>query len=62
MNNEILKPGTECPVSGQYLEVGPRGGSQGNEITSVEGKKLPPTSKSGNGFLLVDPTNHKGRK
>jgi hypothetical protein len=29
------------------------------EITAVEGKPLPPTSKPGNGWKLVDPTKHK---
>ncbi len=52
----VLKPGHTVPTSGQYAEVGPRGGKTGQEITGVKGKTLPPTSKSGNGFKLVDKT------
>lgn len=55
----ILKPGMLTETSGQYGEVGPRGGLTGKEITSVAGKPLPPTSKPGNGYVLVDPTQHK---
>ncbi|HIS73650.1 TPA: YjzC family protein [Candidatus Galligastranaerophilus intestinavium] len=56
---KILKPGTDAPKSGQYREVGPRGGYVSNtEITAVAGKNLPPTSRPGNGFILVDPTKH----
>ena len=55
----ILKPGTETPKSGQYGVVGPRGGNTGTEITAVEGKPLPPTPKSGMGYVLVDATKHK---
>jgi hypothetical protein len=58
-NAKPLRPGTPTPNSGQYLEVGPRGGSAGNrEITGVQGKPLPPSSKPGNGFVLIDPTNN----
>jgi hypothetical protein len=55
----VLKPGTKTPNSGQYVTVGPKGGKVGGEITSVEGKPLPPTPKPGQGFVLVDPTKHK---
>lgn len=59
---EPLKPGNKAPNSGQYLEVGPRGGKTTSEITGVKGKTLPPTSKPGNGYILVDPTkNGSGR-
>lgn len=53
-----LKPGQSTPVSGQYEQVGPKGG-KGNEITGVKGKTLPPTTKRGATFNLVDPTKHK---
>ena len=57
---DSIKPGTPAPSSGQYVEVGPRGGIHGpNEITAVQGKPMPPTSSPGCGWLLVDPTNHK---
>ncbi len=55
---KTLKPGQATPVSGQYEEVGPRGGRTGHEVTSTKGKPLPPTSKTGNGFFLVDKTKH----
>jgi hypothetical protein len=62
MANPILKPGTLTPESGQYVPVGPRGGRIGNrEITSVEGKPLPPTQKPGGGYVIVDPTKHAKR-
>lgn len=53
-----LKPGTPTPTSGQYEVVGPRGGGTGHEVTSVQGKPLPPTNKPGQGYTLVDPTKH----
>ncbi len=53
------KPGEKAPASGQYEEVGPRGGKTGHEVTSVEGKPLPPTSKPGQQYKLVDRTKHK---
>lgn len=57
-----LKPGTPAPNSGQYEQVGPRGGKTGHEITSTRGNSLPPTSKAGQGYVLVDRTkNGAGR-
>ncbi|WP_429422622.1 YjzC family protein [Nocardia sp. GAS34] len=56
--NAPLKPGDKAPHSGLYEEVGPRGGHTGKEITGVKGKTLPPTSKPGNGFSLVDPAKN----
>lgn len=54
------KPGARTPKSGQYVEVGPLGGIHGaNEITSISGKPMPPTSKPGCSWKLVDPTKHK---
>lgn len=37
------KPGQSAPYSGQYAELGPRGGNTGREVTGVKGKTLPPT-------------------
>ena len=51
-----LKPGQKTPVSGQYREVGPRGGQTNNEITSVKGKPIPPTTQRGNSYVLADAT------
>jgi len=56
-----LKSGHKAPASGQYLEVGPRGGGRG-EITAVKGKILPPTSEKGNSYVLVDRTKNKSGK
>ena len=53
-----LPPGTKAPRSGQYRQVGPRGG-QGPERTAVSGKPLPPTLKPGSTYTLVDPTKTK---
>lgn len=59
MSNKPLKPGSSTPESGQYEIVGPRGGRTGVEVTSVQGKPLPPTPESGQGYISVDPTKHK---
>ena len=56
--NGGLKPGDQAPRSGQYQEIGPRGG-KGREVTSVKGEKLPPTTKSGSTYKLVDPSKNK---
>lgn len=58
MGSKRLSPGQRTPVSGQYEEVGPRGGRTGHEVTSVQGKPLPPTSKPGSGYVVVDKTKH----
>jgi hypothetical protein len=56
------KPGEEAPKSGQYEEVGPRGGHTGHEVTMPKGHTFPPTSEPGHGYVLVDPTrNDSGR-
>jgi len=60
--SKALPPGTPAPVSGQYEEKGPRGGGTGAEVTAIEGRPLPPTSKPGNKYDLVDRTKHKGSK
>lgn len=53
-----MKPGQIAPQSGQYRQIGPRGG-QGNEVTVVKGEPLPPTPKKGMTYQIVDPTNNK---
>jgi hypothetical protein len=62
--DKFLKPGQETPKSGQYGVYGPRGGDQNREITSIEGKPLPPTQHPGEKYRLVDQTMHEkgGRK
>jgi hypothetical protein len=57
--NQTLKSGNKTPDSGQYEIVGPRGGKTGAEVTSIEGKPLPPTPKPNQGFVLADKTKHK---
>jgi hypothetical protein len=53
-----LKPGQPAPRSGQYQQIGPRGG-KGPEVTSVKGEPLPPSPTKGTTYTLVDPTKHK---
>jgi hypothetical protein len=60
--SNTLPPGTPAPRSGQYQEIGPRGGER-REITAPQGHRLPPTTTPGANYKLVDPTNNKsGRK
>jgi len=61
--SEKLKPGHPAPTSGQYVEVGPRGGNASKtEKTAIKGKPMPPTAKPGNSYVLVDETKHKKKK
>lgn len=53
-----LTPGKKAPRSGQYQQVGPRGG-RGKEVTSVKGEPLPPAPQKGTTYTLVDPTKNK---
>jgi hypothetical protein len=57
--SKIMKPGTEAEQSGQYEQIGPRGGRTGEERTVTRGEPLPPTPKPGMGYVLVDRTKHK---
>ena len=59
MADKTLKPGDTAPKSGQYEEVGPRGGGTGHEVTVPKGHTMPPTSESGHGYKLVDPSKNK---
>lgn len=60
---KVLKPGQATPASGQYRIVGPRGGSTGEERTSVYGSPLPPTPRPGQSYVLTDRTrNGDGRR
>ena len=54
-----VKPGQTVKVSGQYKEVGPRGGVSKTEVTLVQGKTTPPTHKPNMSYKLVDKTVHK---
>lgn len=52
------RPGQKATRSGQYQQIGPRGG-RGKEVTVVRGEPLPPTPKRGMSYKLVDPTRNK---
>ena len=57
---EKFRPGEKPKDSGQFKETGPRGGNPSStEITGIENKPLPPTSKPGNVWVPVDKTKHK---
>lgn len=56
-----VKPGQTAPKSGQYQEIGPKGG-KGNEITLPKGHTAPPTKKPGSTYKLVDPSKNKSGK
>jgi len=56
---KYYKPGEKVPVSGQYEIVGPRGSRTGEERTVVQGEPFPPTPRSGQRYIIVDPTKHK---
>ena len=58
-----LKPGSKAPASGQYEIIGARGRHTGTERTVTRGEPLPPTPKSGQGYVIADRTkNGAGRK
>ena len=46
-NTDALRPGEAAPKSGQYEEVGPRGGGTGHEVTVPKGHTMPPTTEPG---------------
>jgi hypothetical protein len=56
--SKTIKPGTPAPRSGQYEQIGPRGGRTGEERTVVRGEPMPPTPKPGMAYKLVDPTKN----
>jgi hypothetical protein len=62
MEREEFKPGEECPISGQWEIVGPRGGRTRDERTITKGEPFPPTLESGQKFVLVDRTKHKKKR
>lgn len=57
-NKNGLRPGESAPRSGQYVQVGPRGGVTRAERTVTRGEPLPPTPKPRMTYRLVDPTKH----
>ena len=58
--SENLRPGNIAKESGQYVQVGPRGGI-GAERTVVKGEPLPPTPRPNMSYQLVDRTRTSGR-
>jgi hypothetical protein len=52
-----LRPGQTAPKSGQYVQVGPRGG-KGNEVTVTKGEPMPPAPKPGIPYDLTDPSKN----
>ena len=52
-----LKPGNKAPYSGQYEQIGPRGG-KGKEVTVVKNEPLPPGPK-GVTYKITDHTKNK---
>ena len=56
--SKTSKLGEIAPRSGQYENIGPRGGRTGDERTVTRGEPLPPTPKSGQGYKIVDLTKH----
>ena len=59
MATKTYKPGQKAPFSGQYEEIGPRGGRSGNETTVVRNEPLPPTGEKDRTWLPVDRTKHR---
>lgn len=58
MSKGSFKPGQKAPASGQYQQVGPRGG-KGHEVTVTKGEPLPPTQATGATYRLVDRSKNK---
>ena len=60
-NGRGLRPGETAPRSGQYEQIGPRGGRTGDERTVTRGETLPPTPRPNMSYTLVDATKHGKR-
>jgi YjzC-like protein len=56
---KIFKPGQKVPVSAQYAEIGTSRHKTKEEVTSVKGKRFPPSPRAGMKYKLVDRTKHK---
>jgi len=59
---KIFKPGQSATRSGQYEQLGPRGGHTGIERTVVKGEPLPPTPNPGMKYVLTDATKHSTKR
>jgi hypothetical protein len=60
-NNDHLKPGERIDRSGEYKEIGPRGGDRG-EVTLVRGKTAPPGQVPGSTFVMARPARNAAGK
>lgn len=60
-SSRIVRPGEVIGRSGEYVEVGPRGGKH-NEVTLVRGKTAPPTNTPKSHFALVRPAKNRAGK
>ena len=57
--NKPVKPVVRAPRSGQYEELGPRGGRTGHEVMISKGERVPPACHPGGGFTVLGPTKNK---
>jgi transcriptional regulator with XRE-family HTH domain len=55
-----LRPGQIAPQSGQYQQIGSRGG-RGKEVTMVRGEPFPPTPNKGQTYILIDPVEGENK-
>jgi hypothetical protein len=53
-----FKPGQKASASGQYEQLGPRGGIK-REVTVTKGEPLPPAPQKNCSYRLVDRTKNK---
>jgi hypothetical protein len=56
---QLFKPGSIVPTSGQYAVINVDGTSIGREITSTKGEHFPPSPEDRMHYKLVDATRHK---
>jgi len=61
MARQSFRPGQKAPCSGQYQQIGPRGG-KGKEVTVVKNEPLPPGPVRGTTYKVSDPTKNKSGK
>lgn len=58
--SEKYKPGEKPKDSAQFVEKNRQGNKVNTlEVTGIEGKPLPPTSKPGHHWEPIDKTKHK---
>lgn len=57
MTNKSFKPGQIVPTSSQA-----RNTRTNAEVTVVKGERFPPTPRTGDRYVIADPTRHKSSK